>query len=72
MLHPLITVPASVGTVLTLVLLVTSALEQASVPAVAGVATAVTTCLTVLSQYITIKVKAKAVAKADRAAGLTR
>jgi len=59
-MHPLIKVPAIVGTVITVALLVAGAFASSNVPYLVSVGTAATTILAVVSQAITVKQAAKA------------
>ena len=66
-MHPLIKVPAVVGTIVTVALLVAGAFSQSHVPYLVSIGTAATTILGVLSQFVTVRQAAKkAAAKAAR------
>jgi hypothetical protein len=54
-MHPLIKVPAIVGTILTVALLVASALASSAVPALVSIGTAGVTVLSALGQVVTVK-----------------
>lgn len=54
-MHPLIKVPAAVGTTVTVALLVCGALASSAVPALVSIGTAAATILTAISQLVTVK-----------------
>lgn len=67
-MHPLIKVPAAVGTALTVALLIASAFTQSSVPALVSIGTAALTVLQGIGQAVTVKQAAKKPATAPVAA----
>lgn len=58
-MHPLIKVPAVVGTVITIALVISGAFAQSKYPYLVSIGTAATTILAVVSQVVTVKQAAK-------------
>lgn len=54
-MHPLIKVPAAVGSALTVALLIASAFTQSNVPALVSIGTAALTVLQGIGQAVTVK-----------------